>query len=645
MVKTLLLLSGYALLLLPGFAQRNILQEELKKVNYEQMFGPLNADPFSDWQKAAFWEALPFSLKQAYIAEGEKLTGKDYVLLPATGFLEFARNGNRSNFQNLQNQRRHMLQTLVIAECMERKGRFLDKIADGIWALCEESYWGVPAHLYLQKNGYGLPDVTEPTVDLFASETVALLAIIHHLLEKELKTVSPIIAERILYEAQRRVLTPNLLRNDFWWMSFDASLNNGTINNWNPWINSNWLLAVMLLEKDPLRKRQAIEKIIRSLDLFMNSYPEDGGCDEGPAYWGRAGGSLFDALEMLYQFSGGRFNVFSHPLVQNIGNYIYRAHIHDRYFVNFADASAKVNISAPTVFLYGVRTGNDTLKALAANAVRMQEFDKKISPATGLFRNLQSFGILKDMFSFDRTFVKSPFNYMPGVQVMIARSTDANNNELMLAAQGGHNAESHNHNDVGNFIVYRNGKPVLIDVGVETYTAKTFSKDRYEIWTMQSAYHNVPTINGIQQKEGRAYEAIDVIAQPRENGARFSLDMAKAYPAEAHAIYWKRQIVLENAESLTLTDAFQLNKISGASSFHFMTAVKPLIEQNGILIPYGDAAMLLNYDVKRLTAAIEEIEITDSQLQTNWGRNIYRISLKVKKPKIRERYQFKLVAQ
>ncbi|MBQ8969943.1 MAG: heparinase II/III family protein, partial [Lachnospiraceae bacterium] len=46
------------------------------------------------------------------------------------------------------------------------------------------------------------------------------------------------------------------------------------------------------------------------------------------------------------------------------------------------------------------------------------------------------------------------------------------------------------HNDVGSFTLYKEGKPFLIDLGVETYTKKTFSEDRYEIWTMQSAYHN-----------------------------------------------------------------------------------------------------------------------------------------------------------
>ncbi len=66
-----------------------------------------------------------------------------------------------------------------------------------------------------------------------------------------------------------------------------------------------------------------------------------------------------------------------------------------------------------------------------------------------------------------------------------------------MAAKGGFNNESHNHNDVGTFSLYVNTIPVILDAGVGTYAKQTFGKDRYTIWTMQSNYHNLPMINGI----------------------------------------------------------------------------------------------------------------------------------------------------
>src|SRR5437868_13875778 len=115
---------------------------------------------------------------------------------------------------------------------------------------------------------------------------------------------------------------------------------------------------------------------------------------------------------------------------------------------------------------------------------------------------------------------------------MAARSVPNSAQGLYVAAWGGHNAQSHNHNDVGNFIVYGDGTPVLIDVGVETYSAKTFSAQRYEIWPMQSAYHNLPTINGIMQGAGREDKVKDVSFGESAKRVSFSADIAYAYPTE-----------------------------------------------------------------------------------------------------------------
>ena len=90
--------------------------------------------------------------------------------------------------------------------------------------------------------------------------------------------------------------------------------------------------------------------------------------------------------------------------------------------------------------------------------------------------------------------VSHPDVYYKSVGLFVARD-----DTLCLAVKAGDNADSHNHNDTGSFTVYKNGLPLIIDVGVESYTQKTFSPRRYEIWTMQSAYHNLPTINDIMQ--------------------------------------------------------------------------------------------------------------------------------------------------
>jgi hypothetical protein len=81
-----------------------------------------------------------------------------------------------------------------------------------------------------------------------------------------------------------------------------------------------------------------------------------------------------------------------------------------------------------------------------------------------------------------------------------------------------------NHNDVGNFIVFANGRPFVIDVGRPTYTRQTFSSDRYKIWSMQSDYHNLPTVNGQMQEAGRDFMAKGVKYEVGEGFAQLSAD-------------------------------------------------------------------------------------------------------------------------
>ncbi len=313
------------------------------------------------------WDALPADVRRRLIASGEAALQVDWKPLLATRFLEYARIGDRTNYQTDNFGRRNKLVALALAECVEGQSRFVDEIANGVWLICEETYWGVPAHLHLQRSGPGLPDAAEPTIDLFAAETAALLAHIDYLLGGAMDSVSPLIRGRIAAEIDRRVLTPNLEREDFGWMGFQIK---GRPNNWNPWVNSNWLACVLFIEKDHQRRLEAVAKIMRSLDRFIDPYPVDGGCDEGPGYWMRAAGSIYDCLELLQKATNGQVNFFEEPLIQEMGRFIYRVHIDSNYYINFADSSATVIPEAHLIYLYGQAIGDSDMTAFGAWAAQ-----------------------------------------------------------------------------------------------------------------------------------------------------------------------------------------------------------------------------------------------------------------------------------
>ena len=590
--------------------------------------------PFPTANEREGWEKLRESVRKAHMARGEAALGKDWPSLPATLFLDYARTGNRSRYQNVRNVRRHMLCDMVVAECMEGEGRFVDCIANGVWTTCEETYWGVPAHINAQRAGVGLPDVAEPTVDLFAGETVSLLAWTLYLVGSQLDAVSPLIRERIHIESDRRVLTPCLERDDFWWMG----LGNRTVNNWNPWCNSNWLTAALLLEKNEERRRAAVVKILRSLDRFVDPYPTDGGCDEGPGYWGRAGASLFDCLELLHGASDGAIDVYDRPLIQEMGRYIYRVQIADRYFVNFADAAALVSPSASLVFQYGRRIGDEKMMALGAEGAKEQNlFERGMGDSIG--RQLPALFALEELAAVEPAQPLPRDAWYSEIQVMAARDREGSAEGLYVAAKGGHNAESHNHNDVGHFIAYAGGKPVIVDAGVEDYTARTFSSQRYEIWTMQSAYHSLPTIGGVMQEPGKSFAAKDVEYEADDDGAQLRLDIAGAYPAAAGLKCWKRVVKLNRGRDIEMMDAYELER-EAEISLSLMTpcAVSPgkdgVIELKEREIVEGrvSGSARLHYPANMMKVAVEEVAVEDSRLKSIWGERLFRILLRVDEP-------------
>ena len=132
----------------------------------------------------------------------------------------------------------------------------------------------------------------DQTVDLFNAETASLVAYTRYVMASELDAYSPLLTKRIDAEIARRILQP-AVKTNYWWKTAGM--------NWNPWICSNWLACVLFCEHDEARRTEAISQIQKACEAFMASYPEDGGCDEGPHYWDRAAASLFETLYLLKQ--------------------------------------------------------------------------------------------------------------------------------------------------------------------------------------------------------------------------------------------------------------------------------------------------------------------------------------------------------
>lgn len=613
----------------PELTDRNLLTSRYSLSTVESaLVAPGTWHPLPTVSERSAWEGIPEAVRTAHIAAAESLLATPWPSLTAGLFLEFARTGNRSNYQRILFSRRERLATMVIAELMENRGRFVDDIVDGVWLISEETYWGVPAHLDLQEAGFGLPDPEEPTVDLFAAETGALLSWTLYFLGDRLEKVSPLVPQRIRSEVRRRILEPLRERDDFWWMGFDPTV----INNWTPWVGSNWLAAVLIIETDRHERAYGVHKVLQTLDLFINSYPDDGGCDEGPGYWNRAAGSLFDALEILHSATGGHIAIYDQPLIRDMASFIYRTHVGGPFFINFADASPRAFPDPAVMLLFGQRVEDPRLTGFAAYFSRVEGLGEGMvrDRFGSIMRQVRTILVIDELRSIDPVQPLLGDVWLPDTEIMAARHEEGSVKGFYLAAKAGHNGENHNHNDVGNFIVYESGEPVLIDVGPGTYTRTTFSPDRYTVWNFQSAYHNVPTVNGIMQKDGREFAASDVVQSDSAGRSELRMDLSGAYPDSAGVERWLRSVMLDRGErTITVTDEYVLSSFVAPPQLNLMTALRPEIAEPGrIRLRRPDSGnIVLAFDSAAVSSAIDPIDLNDDQLRNRWGDRVYRLVL------------------
>ncbi len=606
--------------------------------------------PFPTYTNRAGWDRLPAEARAALIRSGEAAAAAPLPFLPATLYLGYAREGNRGRFEGPYFERRRRLHRLVLAECAEGRHRFRDAIADNLWALCEESTWCVPAHVGGQRAGVGLPDVEEPILDLFAAQTASSVAWTLYLLGAELDAVSPRLRIRAQAELNRRVLTPFQVR-DFGWMGFGSRSRNSRPNNWNPWINGNVLTTALLAEYDAARRVEIVHRVLRSLDRFLQPYPSDGGCDEGPGYWSRAGGSVLDNLDLLHDATGGQLDVFHHPLIREMGRFIHRVHIAGDWYVALGDCAPRPGLDRGTVFRYGQRIDDPELRALATHGATLEELVSETG-SIDLGRALRTLTDLPPILagaSAEPPLVANAWLGSDDLQMMIARDRAGSTRGLFVAAWGAHNAQSHNHNDVGNFVLFADGEPVFIDLGAPTYAAKTFSGRRYEIPAMQSAFHNLPTINGVLQSAGRDFAARDVSYRGTPTTAELTMDLAPAWPAEAKVTRWRRTVRLERDRELTLIEEFELQEVAPGAVLNLITQRQPKIAGPGRMeLPPGRGAgpaarsILLLFDPSRLQATPEPFAPDDARLASVWGNELHRILVTAVNPVAQDRWELRM---
>ena len=506
-------------------------------------------------QDPAFWVGLKDKPEfEKYVDElwnywkkyGESIQIK---ALPYSKWKLFWETGDRGLYEDEYFERRYFVEHVTILALIYPEEKiFVEKLSDMLFAILDEYTWCLPAH-------QGQKDKNDNSrVDLFASETGFYLALIDTLLGDRL---DPLIRDRIRVEVKRRIFDTILGCENYGWWEKGST-------NWTAVCTGSVGCAMMLLAPELMDEKME-HRLVKAMNGFLGGFADDGVCTEGCGYWAYGVSFFVQFADMIKTFTGGRIDLFKEKKVRAIATFPQKMFLSGKASVSFADGPLTLEYTIGVMHRLKTEYPDDVL-------IYSPEYG---SYDIGCGRlSIRLYGAIwqNDEYYNNPADASACFEEYAADTAWLAKRTV----NYGFAAKAGHNAEMHNHNDVGSFIFAKGGRQLVMDLGAGVYTRQYFSDERYNIFEPSSRSHCVPIIDGEYQFVGREASSTDV----SYTKGRFSMDIAGAYATDkAKSI--KRSFEMDD-ERVVLTDVF--NVADGCEvRERFVSLVKPEAVSDGAL--------------------------------------------------------------
>lgn len=521
----------------------------------------------------AAWDGLARApLAKDAVKRAEKRMLQPLPECPDILYLEFSTpgNGNRRNYEKPYFARMDSLLDLAVGECLENKGRFLPKIAEYLEAMCAERTWTMPAHdkKLLAFRGERM------NVDLGASHRAAacawVLSVFGNVLPDETRAKVRAALEHRIFEPVRRISAARRASETapMWWYQ--------NRNNWTAVCHASVTFAALCTIEDRMDRASFVEGAERAVPGFLSGFTDDGYCSEGLGYWNYGWGEFLVLSLAVREATGGKVDLCSSPKAKTVMKFGTGVLLSGTVAASIAD-------------------GNGNLDAGVLQLGHVIWPDLPLAPGATVREPLK-YGYTRFVFLDFGQWGKVPPSpeadypartLFPDAQMYVMRPSGSDSMPLRLSVKGGHNAEFHNHNDVGTYALFSNGVLLAGDSGGTVYTAKTFSDKRYEIKMINSYGHPVPVPNGRLQGTGRRFEGRLLSSSFEEGRDVLTFDLSKAYDAkDARVSVLERTFAYDRTNrTVAVTDRVAFD---GKGRFS-VPVVTP-----GRMLPSGDGEYILS---------------------------------------------------
>lgn len=489
--------------------------------------------------------------------------------------------GNRLLYEEAYFDRRSRLATFGLLSWLYGRGEDLSRLTQVIWEVCGEYTWSLPAHVH------GALETDNYTVDLFAAETaVCLTEILHYVggkLPEEVRL-------RACAEIDRRVLVHFEQATD----PFPFELMK---NNWCAVCAGSIGMCALYRVDEPQRLSRILNRVGDTLARFLDSFEEDGACLEGLSYW-TYGVSYFTAFcELLLRKSGGTLDWTDMEKFRRIAAFQQKCYFCGGRTLSFSDADTRERYRLGlTSYLCGKYAEVSMPPAKCRASYREDSCYRWVI----LFRDL--------IWSAERMQCRPEIGMERLPQAGWWLVHDA---AVGIAVKGGNNAEPHNHNDIGHFLLYQEGEELFADLGAGEYTREYFQEEtRYQIFCNQSFGHSVPLIGGKGQEPGREHAAAGL--RYIENGVQ--MDLAGAY--DKGTVQKLLRTFVYQDHKLTMTDQFRFDTAPSSLAERLITRGTVLAEPGRLIFISGRQRAALIYPSQELEARIYVIAHSNHQGRT-----------------------------
>ena len=563
------------------------------------------------------WQAVGSSAKfKGVVARAEKLLSQPIPELTDDLFLDFSRTGNRTRCQAVLGQRHGRLPQLVLAECIENRGRFLPAIEESIRAICSERTWVMPAHDRSLRNY----EQKTREIDLAVAGLSWNMATAYCWLGDKLSSE---VRDLIRNQLETRTFTPftGMITEGkprLWWAT--------TTNNWNAVCLAGVTGAALAVIESPQRRAFFVASAEKYIQYFLSGFTADGYCSEGVGYWNYGFGHYVTLSETVYQATDGKLDWFEGEKIKRIAQFGRQMEIGQGIYPAFADCSVGTRPQA-SLMAFLSRRFRMGLEKTESDGLLLQ-----IGPSSNLF-DLGLYGFANSATAI-RAATPSPGqplrDWYADAQILICRPAPGQENALAVALKGGHNNEHHNHNDVGSYLVVLGGDAPLVDPGAEVYTARTFSGRRYDSDVLNSLGHPVPRIAGKLQRTGSRAAGKMLKTEFTDAVDTVAIDLRTAYRVE-ELTKLERTFVFsrEAAGSFTVTDevAFDSPQTFGTALVTFSKWKQ--LDANRLQIGEGPKAV----DVEIATGGLEfRLTPTEIEADVRGSRTPIRLGIDLVEP-------------